>query len=66
MSFPGRVKSAVRTFLGVTVACAGLVAFGKTTFVLAAHDYLGAILFGTLALSFVGAGTELLRPDIGE
>jgi hypothetical protein len=66
MSQGGRARSIVRTLFGVTLTCVGLIAFAKTTFTLAAHDYLGAILFGTLSLAFVGAGSELLRPEIGE
>ncbi len=66
MSDTGRARRAVRTLFGAVLVASGLFAFGKTTFVLAAHDYLGAILFGTLSLAFVGAGAELLRPEIGE
>lgn len=66
MSGSGSGKSIVRGFFGVVLTATGLFAFAKTTFVLSGHDYLSAILFGTLALAFVGAGSELLRPEIGE
>lgn len=56
----------LRESLGALLLLAALGVLVGVVESLRAHDYLGAIVLSIAGLALVGAGTELLRPSIGE
>jgi hypothetical protein len=56
----------LREGAGALLVLAALAACFYGVLQLRAHDYVSAIVIVVVGLSLLGAGTELLRPSVGE
>lgn len=56
----------LREGTGALLVLAALAACGYGVLQLRAHDYVSGIVVVVIGLALLGAGTELLRPSVGE
>ncbi len=56
----------LREGTGALLVLAAVAACGYGVLQLRAHDYVSAIVVVVIGLALLGAGTELLRPSVGE